>query len=117
MEPHHGKTYLHRSGWFGHLHDQKYLLFLILNLSGSSSTIYAACAVKTLSSGSIRFAFFRSTNSGSSFAEVDLSSDIDVSELIRFEIGVTPAIKQRVFIMWSRLYEDGDGSNDIFLVS
>ena len=83
---------------------------------GSSSTIYAGCRIKTLSSNFIRFAFFRSINSGSSFTEIDLSSDIDVSELIRFEIGVTPANSNNVYLLCGPGYvEDGDGSNDTFL--
>jgi len=83
---------------------------------GSSTTIYAACRIKTLFNGNIRFAFFKSNDSGSTFNEVDLSSDIDVDELIRFEIGVTPNAQNNVYLLCGPGYvEDGDGSNDTFL--
>ncbi|HEX5111334.1 MAG TPA: hypothetical protein VFV79_00695 [Saprospiraceae bacterium] len=83
---------------------------------GSSTTLYAACRIKILSSGNTRFAFFRSIDNGVIFNEVDLSSDIDVSELIRFEIGVTPDAPNNVYLLCGPGYvEDGDGSNDTFL--
>ena len=83
---------------------------------GSSTTVYTGVRIKTISSGNIRFAFFRSTNSGVTFNEVDLSSDIDVGFLIRFEIGVTPDNPSLVFLLCGPGFlEDGDGSDDTML--
>jgi hypothetical protein len=80
---------------------------------GSSSVLYAA--IRVTGPGD-HYAFFRSTNSGVLFEEIDLSDEIDVEELIRFEVGVTPAEPNSVFLACGPGYlETNDGSNDTFL--
>ncbi len=83
---------------------------------GSGSIVYAGCWIFNYQFQSTRYAFFRSVNGGSLFSEVDLTSQIDVSQLIRFEIGVTPANPNLVYLLCGPGFvQDGDGSNDTFL--
>ncbi|HZV69016.1 MAG TPA: hypothetical protein VFG10_05705 [Saprospiraceae bacterium] len=82
----------------------------------SATTVYAACWVYDNEDDEVRRAFFRSTNGGTIFNEVDLSDDIDIDELTRFDIGVTAANPGFVFLLCGPGYVvDGDGSNDSFL--
>ncbi len=83
---------------------------------GSSTILYAACRIFNTISETFRFRFFRSTNSGVTFQEVNLGNEIDEDLLIRFEIGVTPVNPSIVFLLCGPgNVLDGDGSDDTFL--
>ena len=82
---------------------------------GSSTTVYAGCRIINNFNNLTRYAFFRSLDNGVTFNERDLGCCIWEPALIRFEIGVSPAVPNNVYLLCSPGYiEDGDGSDDSF---